>query len=634
MRGLKGKVAAQLSRTIAMAARIEDYALIGDCETAALVDNRGCIDWLCWPDFSSEACFAALLGSCDNGYWWIRPDDGEWKTTRRYRDHTLILETTFEHADGTVRLIDFMPIRERYSDAVRIVEGVKGKVRMRMDLALRFDYGRTIPWVTRLGNGNRAVAGPNLAMLHAAVPLYGEDLKTVSEFNVGKGDRIWFTLTYGKSHEPDPDPIDAEQALKDTENFWVSWAAKLKYEGKYRDMVERSLIALKAMTFRPTGGVVAAVTTSLPELIGGIRNWDYRYCWLRDTTFTLLALTAGGYDEEAMAWQDWLLRALAGSPDQVQIMYGLRGERQLVEWEAGWLSGYENSSPVRIGNAAATQVQLDIYGEVLDCFYHAQRSMGRHGEQDFRILVLLLNHLEQIWREPDEGIWETRGGPQHFTYSKMMAWVAFDRAVKLAEHLNYRAPVDKWKAIRDEIHQQVCEKGFNKQKGCFVQHYGSDQLDAVLLLMPQVGFLPAGDPRVKATVEAIERELMPDGLVLRYDTSRVNDGLPPGEGVFIACSFWMVSSLKAIGRPDDARKLFERLLALCNDLGLLSEEYDLKSKRMVGNFPQAFSHIALVVAAADLEHREEGVSRSNGHSETAQTRVAESPLRIPLTPLR
>jgi GH15 family glucan-1,4-alpha-glucosidase len=593
-----------------MPARIEDYALIGDCETAALVDHRGCIDWLCWPDFASEACFAALLGSEENGYWWIRPDDGEWKTTRCYREHTLILETTFEHSGGTVRLVDFMPIRERYSDVVRIVEGVSGTVRMRMDLTLRFDYGRTVPWVTRVSGGVRGIAGPNLAVLHASVPVHGEDLKTVAEFEVSAGERVWFTLTYGKSHHPDPDPIDAGQALEDAAKFWSGWAGQLKYEGKYCDIVERSLITLKAMTFRPTGGVVAAITTSLPEFVGGVRNWDYRYCWLRDTTFTLLALTAGGYFDEAAAWQDWLLRALAGSPDQIQIMYGLRGERQLVEWEAGWLEGYRNSRPVRVGNAAAAQVQLDIYGEMLDCFFHAQQSMGRHAEEDFRILVLLLEHLEKIWNEPDEGIWETRGGPQHFTHSKMMAWVAFDRGVRLAGQMSYRAPLDKWKKVRDEIHEQVCARGFNKERGCFVQAYGSDQLDAALLLMPQVGFLPGSDPRVKATVEAIERELMPDGFVLRYNTAKVDDGLPAGEGVFIACSFWMVSSLKAIGREDDARKLFERLLTLRNDVGLLSEEYDTKNQRLVGNFPQAFSHIALVVAATDLEHREEGAGRA------------------------
>jgi GH15 family glucan-1,4-alpha-glucosidase len=584
-----------------MPAKIEDYALIGDCETGAIVDNKGSIDWLCWPTFSSEACFASLLGSDENGYWKICPVDGEWTTTRQYREHTLILETTFTHADGVVRLIDFMPVRDHHKDVVRIVEGVRGSLPMRMDLVLRFDYGRTVPWVTRLEDGVRAIAGPNLTVLHASVPVRGENLTTVSEFTVSEGERVWFTLTYGLSYHDDPTPIDAEQELKNTANFWRSWAGQLTYQGKYRDAVERSLITLKGMTFRPTGGIVAAVTTSLPEAIGGVRNWDYRYCWLRDTTFTLLALTNGGYFEEATAWQDWLLRALAGSPDQIQIMYGLKGERQLVEWEVGWLAGYENSRPVRVGNAAAMQVQLDIYGEMLDCFFHAQRSMGTHGEQDFRVLALLLKHLETIWQEPDEGIWETRGGPRQFTYSKMMAWVAFDRAVRLAEQLEYEAPVEKWKEIRETLHAEICEKGFNAQKNCFVQAYGSDQVDASLLLMPLVGFLPGSDPRVRSTVEAIERELMPDWLVLRYDTTKVNDGLPPGEGVFLACSFWMVSSLKAIGRLDDARKLFERLLELRNDIGLLSEEYDLERKRLVGNFPQAFSHISLVNAAFDLE---------------------------------
>jgi GH15 family glucan-1,4-alpha-glucosidase len=595
-----------------MPGRVEDYALIGDCETAALVDRNGSIDWLCWPHFSSEACFASLLGTEDNGYWKVSPCDGEWKTTtRRYRDHTLILETTFEHADGSIRLIDFMPIRERFSDVVRIIEGIRGKLDIRMELALRFDYGRTVPWVTRIDNGVRAIAGPHLALLHASVPVHGEDLKTVADFTVSRGDRIWFTLTYGGSHLPDPEPIDARQALKDTELFWHRWSSRLKFQGKYREAVERSLMALKAMTFRPTGGVVAAVTTSLPEALGGVRNWDYRYCWLRDTTFTLLALTNGGYFDEAEAWQNWLLRALAGSPEQVQIMYGLKGERQLVEWEVGWLPGYENSRPVRIGNAASMQVQLDIYGEVLDCFYHAQHSLSRHSERDFRVLVLLLEHLETIWQEPDEGIWETRGGAQHFTYSKMMAWVAFDRAVLLARQLNYAGPIEKWEALRDAIHAQICARAFNEKKNSFVQAYDSEELDASLLLMPLVGFLPGSDPRVKGTVEAIERELMPDGLVLRYDTSKVQDGLPPGEGVFLACSFWMVGSLKAIGRLDDARALFERLLTLRNDLGLLSEEYDVNRKRLVGNFPQAFSHIALVNAAFDLEDGPDARSRSH-----------------------
>ena len=593
-----------------MPARIEDYALIGDCETAALVDRNGSIDWLCWPDFSSEACFAALLGSEDNGYWKISPCDDEWKTKRRYRDHTLILETTFECAHGVVRLVDLMPIRETFSDVVRLVEGVRGTVDMRLELALRFDYGRAVPWVTRIEDGIRAIAGPNLTVLHASIPVYGEDLKTVADFTVREGDRAWFTLTYGESYHDDPERIDPGQALKDTEEFWCEWTGRLRYDGKYREIVERSLIALKAMTFRPSGGVVAAMTTSLPESIGGMRNWDYRYCWLRDTTFTLLALTNGGYFDEAEAWQDWLLRALAGSPEQVQIMYGINGERQLIEWEVDWLPGYENSRPVRVGNAAAGQLQLDIYGEVMDCFYHAQQVMARHSERDFRVLVLLLEHLEKIWQDPDEGIWETRGGPLQFTYSKMMAWVAFDRAVLLARQLNYAGPIEKWKSIRDTIHNQICERAFSQKKSAFVQAYGSEELDAGLLLMPVVGFLPGKDPRVKSTVEAIERELMTDGLVLRYNTSRVKDGLPPGEGVFLACSFWMVESLKAIGRIDDARTLFERLLTLCNDLGLLSEEYDTQRKRLVGNFPQAFSHIALVNAAFDLDHGPDARDRS------------------------
>lgn len=596
-----------------MAAKIEDYALIGDCETAALVDRSGSIDWLCWPDFSSEACFASLLGSQENGYWKIAPVDGTWTTSRRYLDHTLILETTFEGPDGAFRLVDFMPIRERNSDVVRIVEGIRGTVALRMELVLRFDYGRTVPWVTRIEDGIQAVAGPNLAVLRCSVPVHGENLKTVAEFCVNAGERLSFTLTYGVSYEAAPRAIEVDEALKETEAFWNKWSQRFKHKGRYSSVIERSLLTLKAMTFRPTGGVVAAATTSLPEFIGGVRNWDYRYCWLRDTTFTLLALANGGYFEEAVQWQDWLLRALAGSPDQVQIMYGIKGERQLVEFELPWLAGYENSSPVRVGNAAAFQLQLDIYGEMLDCFFHAQHSIGRHTEDDFRVLVLLLEHLEGVWQEPDYGIWEVRGGPQHFTYSKMMAWVAFDRAVLLAEQLKYEAPVDKWKSLRDTIHAEVCEKAFDAGKGCFTQAYGSSQLDAALLLMPLVGFLPATDLRVKTTVEAVERELMRDGLVMRYNTAEVDDGLPPGEGVFLACSFWMVSSLKAIGRVKDARALFERLLKLRNDLGLLSEQYDPVRKRLVGNFPQAFSHIALVNAAFDLDDGEKVRRRSHRH---------------------
>jgi GH15 family glucan-1,4-alpha-glucosidase len=586
-----------------MAAKIEDYALIGDCETAALVDRNGSIDWLCWPDFSSESCFAALLGTEENGYWKITPADGEWTTTRRYRAHTLILETTFQHADGAFRLIDFMPVRQTHSHVIRIVEGIRGNLGLRMELALRFDYGRTVPWVTHVRGGVRAVAGPNLAVLHASVPVRGEDLKTVAEFAVGKGDRVSFSLTYDASYKHNPPGIDVIHALKDAERLWRRWARRLKYKGKYRAIIERSLITLKAMTFRPTGGVVAAVTTSLPETLGGVRNWDYRYCWLRDTTFTLLALIHGGYHKEARAWQDWLLRALAGSPDQVQIMYGLKGERQLVEFEIDWLPGYENSRPVRVGNAASKQIQMDIYGEMLDCFFHAQHKMRHYSEDDFRVLVRLLDHLETLWQLPDKGIWEVRGKSQHFTFSKVMAWVAFDRAIRLAGQMGYQAPAKKWKKLRTALHREICAKAYNKKKRCFVQAYGSEQLDAALLLIPLVGFLPGSDPRVKRTVRAIERELMRGGLVLRYDSSKVDDGLPPGEGVFLACSFWMVSSLKAVGRETEARALFERLVALSNDLGLLSEEYDVNLGRLVGNFPQGFSHIALVNAAFDLEDR-------------------------------
>ncbi len=594
-----------------MPARIEDYALIGDCETAALVDKTGSIDWLCWPTFSSQACFAALLGSEDNGYWKIAPRSADFTVSRRYRDHSLILETTFEHPDGAFRLIDFMPVRGVNSDVVRIVEGIRGTLDVRMELALRFDYGRTVPWVTRLQDGVRAVAGPNLTVLHSSVPVRGENLKTVAEFGISAGEQAWFTLTYGESHLVEPKRIDYARALEDTVRFWERWCQKLEYRGQYRDAVERSLITLKALTYRPTGGIVAAVTTSLPEQIGGQRNWDYRYCWLRDTTFTLLALANAGYYDEAVAWQDWLLRALAGSPDQVQIMYGLKGDRQLIEWELDWLPGYENSRPVRIGNAASNQVQLDIYGEMLDSFFHSQSKMRRHTEDDFRILTLLLDHLEKIWEQPDSGIWEMRGGPKHFTYSKMMCWVAFDRAVLLAEQLKYDAPLERWKNIRDAIHKQVCERGFSKKKNAFVQEYGSEELDASLLLIPSVGFLHGSDARVKGTVAAIERELKRGSLLLRYDTAASVDGLPPKEGAFLACSFWMVGSLKAIGRSHDARALFEELLTLRNDLGLLSEEYDVNQHRQVGNFPQAFSHIALANAAfyldqeSDQHHRAE-----------------------------
>jgi GH15 family glucan-1,4-alpha-glucosidase len=588
-------------------APIESYAVIGDCETAALVGLDGSIDWLCWPRFDSDACFARLLGSEDNGRWMLAPAGKVEKTTRKYRDHTLILETTFEADDFAVMLIDFMPVRGTNSDIVRIVKGIRGSAPMKMELSLRFDYGTTVPWVTRVDGAIHAIAGPDLVVLRTAAPLTGEGLTTVSEFTVNAGESVDFVMTYGPSHLHVPRAIDVSKAVEETQGFWEKWAAANNYEGAYRDAVERSLITLKALTYKPTGGIVAAVTTSLPEQLGGSRNWDYRYCWLRDATFTLQAFMHGGYYQEARAWQQWLLRAIAGSPDQVQIMYGIAGERYLPEREIGWLSGYEDSRPVRIGNAASEQLQLDIYGEVMAAFYHALSRLGKEGELSFAMLRGMTEHLETIWQDPDEGIWETRGGRQNFTYSKLMAWVAFDRAIKAAGLLHAGAPVERWQQVRTKIHDEICNQGYSEKLGSFVQSYGSEHLDASLLLMPRVGFLPPEDPRVRGTLKAIEGSLMSGGLVLRYNTEKVSDGLPPGEGVFLACSLWMVSALKLQGRDADAKKLFERVLSLANDVGLLAEEYDTGAKRLVGNFPQALSHIALVNAAFDLAGSRAGI---------------------------
>jgi GH15 family glucan-1,4-alpha-glucosidase len=589
-------------------APIESYAVIGDCETAALVGLDGSIDWLCWPDFSSDACFARLLGAEENGRWLLTPAGEVKKTTRKYRDHTLILETTFEGDDFAVLLIDFMPIRGTNSDIVRIVKGIRGSAPMKMELRLRFDYGATVPWVTRTDDGIRAIAGPDLVVLRTQAPLTGENLTTVSEFTVSEGESIDFVMTYGRSHLHLPRAIQVSKALEATQQYWEKWAAICNYQGPYRDAVERSLITLKALTYRPTGGIVAAVTTSLPEQLGGPRNWDYRYCWLRDATFTLNAFMHGGYYAEARAWQAWLLRAVAGSPEQVQIMYGISGERYLPERELTWLSGYENSKPVRIGNAASEQLQLDIYGEVMAAFYQALRKLGKEGALSFAMLRGLIEHLETIWQEPDEGIWETRGGRRNFTYSKMMAWVAFDRGIQAAGLLHADGPVERWQKVRAQIHQEICSQAYNEKLGSFVQSYGSDQLDASLLLMPMVGFLPAEDPRVKGTLEAIEKTLMSGGLVLRYNTAESSDGLPPGEGVFLACSFWMVGALQLQGRDADAKTLFERIVSLANDVGLLAEEYDTGAKRLVGNFPQALSHIALVNAAFNLANGAANIS--------------------------
>lgn len=592
--------------------RIEDYALIGDCETAALVGRDGSIDWLCLPRFDSDSCFAALMGDPKNGRWIIAPEQAA-EATRRYRDGTLILETTFKTEGGCVRLVDFMPPKGKASDVVRIVIGIEGRVKMRSELVIRFDYGLTVPWVNRHKNGIlSAIAGPQMLVLRTPVPLRGEDMRTVGEFTVAADERIPFVLTHTQSHLPQPKLPNAFDALADTEKFWKKWSSTCRGAGKWSDAVLRSLITLKALTFSPTGGIVAAPTTSLPEKIGGSRNWDYRFCWLRDATLTLLALMGAGYFEEAKAWRDWLVRAAAGSPQQLQIMYGVAGERRLREWEITWLQGYGSSKPVRIGNAAHEQLQLDVFGEMMDALYQARRGGLPEYEPAWNLERKLLQHLAEIWREPDEGIWEVRGERRHFTYSKMMAWVAFDRGIKSALEFGLSGPTEEWRRIRDEIHEDVCRRGIDPDRGCFVQAYGAKQLDASLLLTPAIGFLPPSDQRVRATVEAIERELLVDGLVRRYDTGQTDDGLPPGEGMFLACSFWLADAYQMLGRSKDAERLFERLLGLRNDLGLLAEEYDPGQQRLVGNFPQAFSHTSLVNTAHNLAHTEKPSTQRGG----------------------
>jgi GH15 family glucan-1,4-alpha-glucosidase len=581
--------------------RIEDYALIGDCETAVLVSRGGSMDWLCWPRFDSDACFAALLGTREHGRWLIAPRDAAPRIRRRYRGDTLILETTFETKDGVVTLTDFMPLRDGRSDIIRIVRGERGQVAMHTELILRFGYGAVVPWVTRLPDGGmRAIAGPDMVLLCSPVPLHGENMTTVGDFTVSAGQTLSFTLTYSPSHLPAPKSVDPERALAATEKFWSEWSRRCRGEGSCPPEAVRSLITLKALTYAPTGGIVAAPTTSLPELIGGERNWDYRFCWLRDATLTLLALMNAGYYQEAQDWVAWLARAVAGSPDQMQIMYGIAGERRLTEWEVPWLPGYANSRPVRIGNAAHSQLQLDVYGEVMDAFHQARMGELEPSERSWGLQRAMLQRLETAWREPDESIWEVRGPRRHFTYSKVMAWVAFDRAIKDAEKYNLPGPLERWRVLRAQIHEEVCRRGFDEELGSFVQSYDAKELDASLLLLAEVGFLPPQDPRIRGTVEAIERHLMVDGLVLRYATETTEDGLPPGEGAFLACSFWLVDAYILLGRYDDARKLFERLLALRNDVGLLAEEYDTHHRRQVGNFPQAFSHIALVNSAFNL----------------------------------
>jgi GH15 family glucan-1,4-alpha-glucosidase len=585
-----------------MTTRIEDYAIVGDCETAALISRDGSIDWLCWPRFDSEACFAALLGTPENGRWLITPASPDARISRRYREGTLVLETVFETDEGAATLIDFMPPRGSYSDIVRLVVGKRGSIDLRMEFILRFGYGTDVPWVTRLeDDALRAVAGPDMVVLRTPAPLRPEGLTTAADFTVSEGESVPFVLTYAASHNAIPPSIDVEDALKDTVAFWEEWSNQCAYHGEWTEPVRRSLITLKALTYRPTGGIVAAATTSLPEQLGGARNWDYRFCWLRDATLTLLALMDAGYYQEASAWRDWLLRAAAGSPSQVQIMYGLAGERRLKEWEVPWLPGYEGSRPVRVGNAAHDQLQLDVYGEVMDALHQARRGGLELSLDAWRFQCALVEHLATVWEEPDRGIWEVRGPARHFTHSKVMSWVAVDRAVRDAISFDLECPLESWSALRDRIHEDVCTHGFDAEMGSFVQSYGSKQLDASLLMLPIVGFLPADDPRIRGTIECIERRLVSDGFVLRYDTAKTDDGLPPGEGAFLACSFWLADCLMLLGRHEDARKLFGRLLALRNDVGLLAEQYDPRVCRQVGNFPQAFSHVALVDTALNLD---------------------------------
>ena len=583
------------------AAAIEDYALIGDCHTAALVSKAGSIDWLCWPRFDSPACFAALLGSPKNGRWRITTEEVPVRVTRHYWPQTLILETVFETASGSVALIDFMAVEK--NSVVRIVEGRTGSVAMQFDLALRFEYGLAVPWVTRLnhGSGILAIAGPEQVVLKSDIKLHGKDMTTVASFIAKPGERSRFVLTHAASHLAAPVPPDPEVALDETDASWKSWSGRGKYRGSYQAEVQRSLLTLKALSFYPTGGIVAAPTTSLPEQAGGARNWDYRFCWLRDATFTLLALMHAGYREEAQAWGAWLRRSVAGTPSQLQTLYGLAGERWVQEWEVPWLAGYQGAHPVRVGNAASTQLQLDVFGELIDALYQEAALGLVRPSASWGLQRALVGHLEKVWELPDESIWEVRGGAQNFTFSKVMVWVAVDRAIRGAEAFKLPAPMERWKALRTRIHEMVCREGYSTKRGSFVQYFGGDTLDASLLLLPLVGFLPPEDPRIKGTVEAIGRDLMLDGLVRRYHTNETQDGLSGSEGVFLACSFWYVDNLVLQGRNQEAREMFERLLTLANDVGLLAEEYDPVARRQLGNFPQAFSHLALINAALSLE---------------------------------
>jgi GH15 family glucan-1,4-alpha-glucosidase len=583
--------------------RIEDYALISDCETAALVGLDGSIDWLCFPRFDSPACMAALLGTRDHGRWLLAPASEITNVRRWYRGDTAVLETEFTTADGVVSIVDFMPPRSKSPELVRLVIGRRGRVRMRMELVIRFYYGSIVPWVRRVPGGITAIAGPDGLLLRSPVPLEGREFVTTAEFDVEEGREYAFDLTWFRSHDKPVQDMNAHVALDATEAWWTEWSSQCNVGGPYRDAVMRSLITLKSLTYRPTGAIVAAPTTSLPERFGGVRNWDYRYCWLRDATFTLYALTSAGYIDEARAWRDWLRRAAAGRPEQLHIMYGIRGERRLTELELPWLPGFANSQPVRIGNAAHAQFQLDVFGEVLDSTYQGLRAGVTSHDDDWRIETALLNYLETAWQQPDDGIWEVRGPRRHFTHSKMMAWVGMDRAVRGIEQLGLEGPIERWRAVRDEIHREVCIRGYDAALGSFVQSYDSQLLDASLLMMPLVGFLPVTDPRVRGTIETIERVLTRNGFVSRYQTVPEVDGLPPGEATFLLCSFWLVDCLELLGRHDDATALFERLLGVRNDVGLLAEGYDTTQCRLAGNFPQAFSHVGLINSALNLSRR-------------------------------
>jgi GH15 family glucan-1,4-alpha-glucosidase len=583
-----------------VALKIEQYGLIGDCQAAALVGDNGSIDWLCLPRFDSAAFLAALLGGPEHGRWQLRPAKPVRGARQKYRPDTLILETVFETEDGSARLIDFMSLRSEVADVVRIVEGVRGTVPMRMDLTIRCEYGSVIPWVQRTEDGITAIAGPDLLRLRSVVPLTNENFATHADFAVSEGQRLAFDLTWSHSYVAEPPKLDCEVALEDTERFWRDWASRCVYAGDWREAVVRSALTLKALTYSPTGGIVAAPTTSLPEQLGGVRNWDYRYCWLRDATFTLLALMHAGYNEEARAWREWLLRAAAGKPSQIHIMYGLAGERRLTELELPDLPGYEGSHPVRIGNGAHRQFQLDVFGEVMDALHQCWRTKLQSGDGAWRIERALIDFLESNWDQPDHGIWEVRGPMRHFTHSKVMAWVAMDRAVKGVEQFGLEGPVERWRSLRDAIHLDVCRHGFNADVGAFVQSYGTTLLDASLLMIPLVGFLPPQDPRVRGTVEAIERHLTTDAFVARYATAPEVDGLPPGEGAFLLCSFWLADNLALMGRRDDARRMFERILEIRSGVGLLSESFDVGAGRLVGNYPQAFSHVGLINTARNL----------------------------------